>query len=106
MKRFFIALLILIMTLGIAQGALAADVPKTFDDIVVGGVTYYDLLNGRDSEFVSGVDGFYRQYLGTERTQDGNKAAKPSLVNQWKDVYQALLDDGNFSGYTKGITNN
>ncbi|MEF9974488.1 MAG: hypothetical protein RR893_11255, partial [Clostridia bacterium] len=63
MKRFFIALLILIMTLGIAQGALAADAPKKFDDIVVGGVTYYDLLDGTSSNFVGGVDGFYRQYL-------------------------------------------
>ncbi|MEF9895424.1 MAG: hypothetical protein RR843_06570, partial [Clostridia bacterium] len=100
MKRFFIALLILIMTLGIAQGALAADVPKTFDDIVVGGVTYYDLLDGTSSNFVGGVDGFYRQYLETPK---GNH---PSMVNQWKDVYQAILDDGNFSGYKFGVDNN
>ncbi|MEG1813612.1 MAG: hypothetical protein RR337_09975, partial [Clostridia bacterium] len=27
-------------------------------------------------------------------------------VDQWKDVYQAILDDGNFSGYKEGVTKN
>ncbi|MEG0986995.1 MAG: hypothetical protein RSK76_11525, partial [Clostridia bacterium] len=93
MKRFFIALLILIMTLGIAQGALAAEVPKTFDDIVVGGVTYYDLLAGKKSAFGGGRLGFFNQYL------EISPSNHPALVDQWKVVYQAILEDGNFAAY-------
>ncbi len=91
MKRLLIVLLALLLL----AGACPAWAGEKFDDMSIGGILYYDALQGTDSKFDAG-EVFYQQYLEAARKDH------PSLVAQWKDVYQALLNDGNFSEYKNG----
>lgn len=91
MKRFctrrVIQCLALVVLLSIAGGAVPAYAKVPFNPIVVGGVTYYDLLGNTASAELQGLDKFYEQYLTTET--DSYK----SLLNRWIDVAGRLWTD-------------
>ena len=91
MKR----LLIVLLTLLLLAGTCPAWAGETFNDMSIGGILYYDALQGTESQFAAG-EVFYQQYL--EAAAGGH----PSLVDQWEGVYQALLDDENFLKYKEG----
>lgn len=109
MKRIMLALLAL-MLLAFSFSASAVE-SKTFSDVEVNGVTYYDLLDGKQSDASSGTLNFYQQYLTTSRSagnkidpSDPKRSAHDSLLSLWQDVYAGLRDDSDnqarvLSGY-------
>ncbi len=96
MKRFctrrVIQCLALVVLLSIAGGAVPAYAKVPFNPIVVGGVTYYDLLGDTPSDELQGLDKFYEQYLTTET--DSYK----SLLNRWIQVAGSLWTDNKDEG--------
>lgn len=90
MKRLLIVLLALLLL----AGACPAWAGESFDPIEIDGISYYDAFKGDDSQFADGII-FYQKYFTA-------KNGSSSLVEQWEEVYQALLDDGNFSEYKEG----
>lgn len=91
MKRFctrrVIQCLALVVLLSIAGGAVPAYAKVPFNPIVVGGVTYYDLLGDMPSDESKSLGQFYAQYLTT--------SADPyeSLLDRWIDVAEGLWED-------------
>lgn len=90
MKRLLIVLLALLLL----AGACPAWAGESFAPIEIDGISYYDAFKGNDSQFADGII-FYQKYFTA-------KNGSSSLVEQWEEVYQALLEDGNFHEYKAG----
>lgn len=91
MKRFctrrVIQCLALVVLLSIAGGAVPVYGKESFAPIVVGDVTYYDLLGNTASAESQGLDKFYEQYLTT------SAGSYESLLNRWIQVAEGLWKD-------------
>ena len=87
MKRFctkrVIQCLALVVLLSIAGGAVPVYGKESFAPIVVGDVTYYDLLEGAPSAESQSLEQFYAQYLTTKT------GSYESLLNRWIQVAEA-----------------
>ena len=91
MKRFctrrVIQCLALVVLLSIAGGAVPVYGKESFAPIVVGDVTYYDLLEGAPSAESQSLEQFYAQYLTTKT------GSYESLLNRWIQVAEGLRED-------------
>lgn len=96
MKRFctrrVIQCLALVVLLSIAGGAVPVYGKESFAPIVVGDVTYYDLLEGAPSAESQSLEQFYAQYLTT------SAGSYESLLNRWIQVAEGLREDNKDAG--------